>query len=106
MWISKYPHEYVANLEELSGDFELRWLAAGLLGTHPPVLDSLKQLVDCPRNDALLLLAQIHIEACPHGVGLPRTRLDMKEETESSATLPNKNESILLCVSFSGYFIL
>lgn len=70
-----HPHERVAHLEELGADFELRRLAAGLLGTLPAVLDSLKQLVNSPRDDALLLLAQVHIEARPHGVGLPRTRL-------------------------------
>lgn len=66
---------YVTHLKELGADFELRWLAAGLLGAHPPVLDSLKQLVNGPWDDALLLLAQAHIKARPHGVGLPRPRL-------------------------------
>ena len=70
-----HPHERIAHLEELGADFELGRLAAGLLGTIPAVLDSLKQLVNSPRDDALLLLAQVHIEARPHGVGLPRTRL-------------------------------
>lgn len=68
-------HECVAHLQELGADFKLGGLGAGFLGAHPPALDSLKQLVNGPWDDALLLLAQVHIEARPHRVGLPRTRL-------------------------------
>lgn len=63
------------HLQELGADFKLGWLDAGLLGPHPPALDSLEQLVDGPRDDSLLVLAQTDVEARPHGEGLPRTRL-------------------------------
>lgn len=65
----------IAHLQELGADFKLRRLGARLLGEHLPVLDSLKQLVNSSRDDALFLLAQTHIKACSHGVGLPRARL-------------------------------
>lgn len=60
-----------AYLQELGADFKVRWLGAGLLGAYPPGLDSLKQLMDCPRDYALLLWAQAYIETRPHGVRLP-----------------------------------
>ncbi len=75
LYIHTHPCECVSHLEELGADFKLRWLAASLLGAHPTCLDAFEQLVNSPRDDALLLLAQAYIKARPHGVGLPRTRL-------------------------------
>ena len=70
-----HPYECLTHLKELGADFKLGWLGACLLGACPPALDPLKQLVNSPWDDALLLLGQAHIKARPHGVGLPRTRL-------------------------------
>lgn len=79
-------HGHVNYLKELGADFKLWWLAAGLLGTFLPVLDSLKELMNGPRDDSLLLLAKTQIEARSHGVGLPRTRL--KPHFRNNSKLP------------------
>lgn len=61
----------VSYLQKLGADFKIGRLDARLLGALPPALDALKQLVNSPWDDALLLLAQAHIETRSHGVGLP-----------------------------------
>lgn len=84
----------VSHLQKLGADFKLWRLDAGLLGSIPPVLDALKQLVNGPWDDALILQAHIHIKTRPHGVGLPWARLEdillkkTKKKMENILTIP------------------
>lgn len=72
-----FPH-----LQELCIDLELRNRPALLGGSPSPLLDPSEQVVDGPRNDSQLIVSDVDVEAGSHGVGLPRTRLDMKEREE------------------------
>lgn len=72
-------HSY---LQELGVDLELGGGAALLLGGLPALLDALEEVVDGSRDDAQLLVQDVDVKARPHGVGLPRARLQEQEEEE------------------------
>lgn len=67
-------------LQELGVDLELGGGAALLLGGLLALLDALEEVVDGPRDDTQVLVRDVDVEACPHGVGLPRARLQDREE--------------------------
>lgn len=99
-----FPH-----LQELCIDLELRNRPALLCGSLSPLLNPSEQVVDGPGNDAQLFLSDVDVEAGSHGVGLPRTRLDMEEKTESSLTLSNGSEGLflgVLCVVKCVFFCI
>lgn len=66
-------------LQELCVDLKLR-NGPALLGGGPSArLDPSEQVVDGPGDDAQLLLADVDVEAGPHGVRLSRACLDTKQ---------------------------
>lgn len=77
-------HPTFTHLQELGADFKLRCLKSTLLRLCPPPLDSVKQLVNSPWDDALLLLAETHVKACSHGVRLPRASLKNNPPTQGA----------------------
>lgn len=70
-------------LQELGVDLELGGGAALLLGGLPSLLDALEQVVDGSRDDAQVLVGDVEVEARPHGVRLPRARLQEQEEEQT-----------------------
>lgn len=69
-------------LQELGVDLELRYGPSLLLGGLPALLDALEEVVDGAGDDAQLLVWNVDVKARPHGVGLPRTRLQEEEKNE------------------------
>lgn len=74
------------HLQELCIDLELRNRPALLCGSLSPLLYPLKQVIDGPGNDTQLVLSDVDVEASSHGVGLPRTCLEVEDNIESSVT--------------------
>lgn len=69
------PRPAVTHLQKLGTDFELRCFHA-LTPCHPlALLNATEEVPDGPRDDALLLLRDVHVKASAHGVGLPCTSL-------------------------------
>lgn len=67
-------------LEELGVDLKLGYRPSLLLSGLSALLDALEEVVDGSRNDTQLVVYDVDVKARPHGVGLPRTRLDGEEK--------------------------
>lgn len=89
-------HSY---LQELGIDLELGGGAALILGGLPALLDALEEVVDGSRDDAQLLVQDVDVEARPHGVGLPRARLQEQEEEKLK---PERRSSALKLANRGG----
>lgn len=64
--------QYVAPyLEELGADLELGNRASLLLSDSSALLDTFEEVMDGTGDDAQLLVYDVDIKPCPHGVGLP-----------------------------------
>ena len=72
-----FHHTY---LQELCVDLELGYRLALLCGGLPSFLNASEEVPDCPGNDAQLLLTDVHVKPCAHGVGLSRTSLGEREK--------------------------
>ena len=69
------PRPIIAHLQELGADFELRCCHPLALRRQLALLDAAEEVADGPRDDALLILRDAHVEAGAHGVRLTRTSL-------------------------------
>lgn len=63
------------DLYKLCIDFEIRGRDVVFLGFPPALLDPSEQVIHRPGNDPHLILREVDIKACPHGVRFPRTCL-------------------------------
>lgn len=72
-----FHHTY---LQELCVDLKLGYRLALLCGGLPSFLNAPEEMSDCPGNDSQLLLTDVHVKPCTHGVGLPRTSLGEREK--------------------------
>lgn len=82
------PRPAVTHLQELGADFELGCCHALTLRRPLALLDAAEEVADGPRDDALLILRDVHVEASAHGVGLPRTSLQRGSEGGAGRALP------------------
>lgn len=69
------PRHTATHLQELGADFELGHRHALTLRRPLALLDAAEEVADGSRDDALLILGDVHVEAGAHGVCLARTSL-------------------------------
>lgn len=67
-------------LKELGVNLKLRYGASLLLGGLAAFLNALEEVVDGARDDTQLLIWDVDVKACSHGVCLPWSRLDAGEK--------------------------
>lgn len=82
------PRPAVTHLQELGADFELGCCHALTLRCPLALLDTTEEVADGSRDDALLILRDVHVKAGAHGVCLPRTSLRRGSEGGAGWALP------------------
>lgn len=80
LWTNHVDVRVFVHLQELRVDLELGDRPALLGGGLSPLLNPSEQVVDGSGNDTELVVSDVDVEACPHGVCLPRTRLDKEQK--------------------------